>query len=228
MRSSATPTRSGRRNWDRSSSCRTAPCRISTCRGSARNTTAMPPSTTGRRRSTTRRWRRSGISRSGSSRPSAGTTSPRPPGLPEPWRTTSRTTPAPGTPWTTPTWRSSRICCRRPSVSGVFPFRVPRGVYARFTATYGIHATLGSRCPILFEVYGDDRLLFRDVRCAGDPAGAVALAWPSDAEHLRLITTVPGSVEMPRINDRPIAPTGHAVWAGPVLTRETRRARGNA
>lgn len=100
-----------------------------------------------------------------------------------------------------------------------YEFNVPAGIYEQITLDYGIHATLGAACPVTFEVYCGDRLLCRDEKRAGEPAGSAVLAWPADGDRVRLITTVAGAIDLPRVNGRPIAPTGHAVWAEPTLVK---------
>lgn len=103
-----------------------------------------------------------------------------------------------------------------------YEFKLPVGVYAQFSVDYGIHATLGARYPIRFEIYAGNRNLWYDSRRAGEPAGSVLLDWPVDAVCLRLVTTVDDDFELPRINGRPTGLTGHAVWANPHLMKKCR------
>ena len=96
-------------------------------------------------------------------------------------------------------------------------FHVPAGVYRKFSTDYGVHATLGANQPIVFEVWCDERLLFQDVRRAGEAAGSATLDWPGDGTLLRLVATVGADAPVKRINGRPVSFAGHAVWGRPRL-----------
>ena len=96
-------------------------------------------------------------------------------------------------------------------------FHVPAGVYRKFSTDYGVHATLGANQPIVFEVWCDERLLFQDVRRAGEAAGSATLDWPGDGTQLRLVATVGADAPVKRINGRPVSFAGHAVWGRPRL-----------
>ena len=100
-------------------------------------------------------------------------------------------------------------------------FHVPAGVYRKFSTDYGVHATLGANQPIVFEVWCDERLLFQDVRRAGEAAGSATLDWPADGTLLRLVATVGADAPVKRINGRPVSFAGHAVWGRPRLVDGT-------
>lgn len=100
-------------------------------------------------------------------------------------------------------------------------FQVPAGVYRKFSTDYGVHATLGANQPIVFEVWCDERLLFQDVRRAGEAAGSATLDWPGDGTQLRLVATVGADAPVKRINGRPVSFAGHAVWGRPRLVDGT-------
>jgi hypothetical protein len=100
-----------------------------------------------------------------------------------------------------------------------YDFHVPAGLYRQFACTVGVHATLGARFPLTFAVYGDDDLLGLAEQQPTAPASTLELDWPATCTHLRLVTTVADAVPVQRVNKRPVAPTGHAVWADPLLRR---------
>jgi len=100
-----------------------------------------------------------------------------------------------------------------------YEFRMPAGSYRQLAVEYGIHAELGSRYPMVFAVYCDDRLLHQDEKRPDEAASSVTIAWPAEGERLRLVTTLDPAIDVLRVSGRPVTPTGHAVWANPSLLR---------
>jgi len=100
-----------------------------------------------------------------------------------------------------------------------YEFKIPKETYTKLTFDYGIHADLGTLYPITFEVLCDNKCIFSDTKGTGDHASSVSLDLPANTEKLQLITNIADNINIQRINNIPIVPTGHAVWAKPILIK---------
>ncbi len=98
-----------------------------------------------------------------------------------------------------------------------YDFRIPSGIYRQFACELGIHSSLGAKYPIVFTVYCADEMLVEHRQRHGDAATAIRIDWPAQGDRLRLVTNVPDDADVQRVNGRPVAPTGHAIWARPRL-----------
>ncbi len=100
-----------------------------------------------------------------------------------------------------------------------YEFRIPKKNYSKLTFDYGIHTDLKTLYPITFEVLCDNKCIFSDAKGSGDHASSASLDLPAKTEKIQLITNVADNIEIQRINNIPIVPTGHAVWANPTLIK---------
>ena len=92
-----------------------------------------------------------------------------------------------------------------------YHFRVPAGVYGKFTALAGIHATLGARRSIDFEVKLDGKSAWRATVKPGEPARAIDLD-SHGCRDIQLIASGPWLTE-------PDGADNHVVWAEPRLIK---------
>ena len=91
----------------------------------------------------------------------------------------------------------------------VLTYLVPSGVYQRFTALVGLHAELGARGNVAFEIVGNGQSLARIGPITGDKPALPVEVSLSGVTNLQLITTSAGGDG-----------TGnYAVWAEPQLVK---------
>jgi hypothetical protein len=98
-----------------------------------------------------------------------------------------------------------------------YEFRIPKGVYRSFSFDYGLNAGMISRTPLVFEVFAGESILFQDEIAPDDFAKSAVVALENKCDSIRLITRLDESVDVQKVNGRPIVETGHAVWGNPRL-----------
>jgi hypothetical protein len=65
----------------------------------------------------------------------------------------------------------------------------------------------------------DNKCIFSNTKDSDTPACSASLDLPANTEELQLITNIADNIDVQRINNIPIVPTGHAVWANPTLIK---------
>jgi hypothetical protein len=104
--------------------------------------------------------------------------------------------------------------CREALGAGAYfeyHYRVPRGVYGRFTARVGIHATLGAQRSIDFEVKLDGQSAWQKTIRPGEPAEAIDIV-AGGCRDIQLISSGPWLTD-------PDGNNNHVVWDEPRLIR---------
>jgi hypothetical protein len=94
-----------------------------------------------------------------------------------------------------------------------YHYKLPAGVYARFTTKVGIHAVLKAKRSVNIEVKLDGRTAFKDVAYPDQPALAIDL----DAQGCRDIQMIASG---PWLTE-PDGSDNHVVWAEPRMMRKT-------
>jgi hypothetical protein len=92
-----------------------------------------------------------------------------------------------------------------------YHYKLPAGVYARFTARVGIHAVLGAKRSVDIEVKLDGATAFKDVAQPGKPALNLALD-AKGCHDIQLIASGPWLTD-------PDGSDNHVVWAEPRMWR---------
>ena len=92
-----------------------------------------------------------------------------------------------------------------------YHYRVPGGVYGRFTALVGIHATLGARRAIDAEIKLDGQSAWRETLKPGEPAKTIDLN-ARGCRDIQLIASGPWLTD-------PDGSDNHVVWAAPRLMK---------